>query len=1298
MKFLYFSILLSLICGCMPEDKDLKIEGALSSSSLQILKYADQATPKSESILYFTLTVSNPTGLPIESLRIVDDCPNGSTLTGASVDIGEFDNTNNSWNISSLDADETVSMIYGCELSDSLSRKTVPISMPVVNSESNINVEYSSQSQEIFNVIPLLADLVSSLNVTKEYALEGETVSYEIEILNNGPDYSKNVQTTFLCPNSSTYSSSSVPSLSNYNTSTGLWTIDTLEEDDTISLTVKCTVDSGATALAGSIDRPSSNSVDLSYLDDSLTSSTTITSQCATDLTGITSYSYIGDGLTAASAFEIRNAAQFLDIAQNGLDDLDKNFILCSNIDFSSVSEITAIGSSSSSPFSGVIEGNGYSFENYNLDGPLINYAQGASISNLTVSNSSLTCADGECSFLIGNVRGVSDVTSLSNITISASSSFSSAHRFSAPVIGYVNTSTVNLTNVTNNAPITINSYGIRADGAGYTSSIIGYANAVGLNLTNVTNNGNITSDAGYFGGIIGAAILALPSSFDTVTNNGDLECTSTIATLHYMGGIAAILKANNGTGVVSLDNINNNGNLTTGGATPFHYVGGLFGTLGGLNDNDYIEINNSSVGAITIDNQSSVTQNYTAGVIAYFGKDSTNLDKSSISNTTSNATVIGGDYTGGFIGLMGRDTSISGSTSTGDVTGKNYTGGFVGAANLNSSISSSNYTGLNVSGGGVVGGFAGRLSYNTTINSTGSISNSHVVGPLNLTFTGGGGGFTGYLYNSGSITNSSVTLASFNNSYKDSIGGFVGYIYGYNLSGANAVIDNSHVYASSVVMSQEARNYIGGFIGRQESGGATISNNSTNLSILAFGEAGGFLGKSEGNLNDPSTFSTYSNNTSYGNITCSGAPCGGFVGSISQLGRIDSSVVSNPSGFLIGTGTGNRNLGGFVGNIKNDAKITNSSTDLSLDTVSTYSGGFASSLSGESDITDSSVNSDSITGHSVMGGFIARITCSSSTIDSNDECEIKRNYSIINTIAHHTPSDTTSYYSAGFIANLQTYNLDSQIVIEDNFTKVTNLYSNHWGGGFIGYLKVEGNTPSSTDGIYIRRNFVSSGTLSATSSVNPNSWGGFIATMEGGGSAFQGEIVIEDNYTKLTSMDTSLFNPGGHYEGLGGFIGYHETYAPASIQRNYTTVALLDGNESFRYSGGFVGLIDEPSAGYVNSTYQDNFSVNTSVSATSTDADFFIGYLNAGVAPTTSNNFYSSTSTCLKGDESTPCDAANGGTSSAVANFQDDNTNAPLSNWDFTNIWEARSGDYPALRCPASASASFCTAWDNNR
>ena len=115
------------------------------------------------------------------------------------------------------------------------------------------------------------------------------------------------------------------------------------------------------------------------------------------------------------------------------------------------------------------------------------------------------------------------------------------------------------------------------------------------------------------------------------------------------------------------------------------------------------------------------------------------------ISNSSSSATVSGGNHVGGLVGS--NDATITNSYSTGDVTGTEDVGGLVGSTS--GDISNSYSTG-NVSGTDKVGGLVG----NHTTGST--ISNSYATG--DVTGTSSVGGLTGVTLPYAVISNSYAT------------------------------------------------------------------------------------------------------------------------------------------------------------------------------------------------------------------------------------------------------------------------------------------------------------------------------------------------------------------------------------------------------------------------------------------------------------------------------------------------------------------------------------------------------------
>ena len=115
------------------------------------------------------------------------------------------------------------------------------------------------------------------------------------------------------------------------------------------------------------------------------------------------------------------------------------------------------------------------------------------------------------------------------------------------------------------------------------------------------------------------------------------------------------------------------------------------------------------------------------------------------ISNSSSSATVSGGNHVGGLVGS--NDATITNSYSTGDVTGTEDVGGLAGSTS--GDISNSYATG-NVSGTDKVGGLAGNHSTGSTI------SNSYATG--DVTGTSSVGGLTGVTLPYAVISNSYAT------------------------------------------------------------------------------------------------------------------------------------------------------------------------------------------------------------------------------------------------------------------------------------------------------------------------------------------------------------------------------------------------------------------------------------------------------------------------------------------------------------------------------------------------------------
>ena len=94
----------------------------------------------------------------------------------------------------------------------------------------------------------LAADLVTVKTLASGDATpdEGDVVTFEITVTNNGPDTATNVSLTDLLPPGLTATAGNgVASQGTYNPVTGLWTIGTVASGSTVTLTLEGTVDAG---------------------------------------------------------------------------------------------------------------------------------------------------------------------------------------------------------------------------------------------------------------------------------------------------------------------------------------------------------------------------------------------------------------------------------------------------------------------------------------------------------------------------------------------------------------------------------------------------------------------------------------------------------------------------------------------------------------------------------------------------------------------------------------------------------------------------------------------------------------------------------------------------------------------------------------------------------------------------------------------------------------------------------------------------------------------------------------------
>ena len=500
-------------------------------------------------------------------------------------------------------------------------------------------------------------------------------------------------------------------------------------------------------------------------------------------------------------------------------------------------------------------------------------------------------------------------------------------------------------------------------------------------------------------------------------------------------------------------------------------YTGALVGNNRG--DIDDVHIINSTING--------GSYQYIGGLAGY-------SYNATISNSSSSATVSGGNHVGGLVGSS--YATITNSYSTGDVTGTEDVGGLAGSTS--GDISNSYATG-NVSGTDKVGGLAGNHSTGSTI------SNSYATG--DVTGTSSVGGLTGVTlpyavisnsYATGTVTGTEyvgalaglyggVITNSFFNKETSGVSSALGSGSSYGVTGLTSsqfststpfvnagwseadwdfTVDGPHLVwenyepASSTIHISSAQEFIDKIAqnGADTEGKTYVLDNDIDFSTISnYVAKENFAGTIIGNghtiknlTSDQGLFASTAESSSISGltldnftITASGNNTGSLVGN--NRGDIDDVHVINSTI----NGGSYQNIGGLIGN-NQSGDISNSSADVTI----TGDGGMYGGLVGQvvnGTITNSS-SSGSISGNSAVGGLIGDFSSggSSSITNSYSTADVTGNTAVGGFIGYMSiggGSVADSYSSGNVNGNSSAENIGG-FVGDMNSGTLTNVYA----------------------------------------------------------------------------------------------------------------------------------------------------------------------------------------------------------------------------------------------------------------
>ena len=208
------------------------------AADIAITKTVDNATPALNSNVTFTITATNNGPNNATGVQVTDTLPAGLTFVSAAP-LGVYNSGTGVWNVGSManGANATLSIVAKVTT-------TAPVSNTATKTAEDQTDPVGTNNSASVTVTPVSADIAITKSVNNSTPTLNTNVIFTVTAHNNGPSTASGVRVTDLLPAGLVYVSSTVSGVTSYDSVTGFWTVGTLTNGSTATLTITATVTS----------------------------------------------------------------------------------------------------------------------------------------------------------------------------------------------------------------------------------------------------------------------------------------------------------------------------------------------------------------------------------------------------------------------------------------------------------------------------------------------------------------------------------------------------------------------------------------------------------------------------------------------------------------------------------------------------------------------------------------------------------------------------------------------------------------------------------------------------------------------------------------------------------------------------------------------------------------------------------------------------------------------------------------------------------------------------------------------
>ncbi len=250
---------------------------AVGGIDLEVAKSVDNLTPGLTDTITYTVTVTNTTNgtNDVTNLVISDALPGNLTYQTDTPSQGSYDDATGDWTVGTLLNGASANIT----ISATVDSGTSFTNTASVGSVDQIDLDNTNDSASVTATVGG-AELNLTKSVDDSTPNEGDTITYTVSITNNGSNDAGSVEVTDLLPSGVTYSSYTATT-GMYSSFTGIWTIGTVVDSTSETLTIDAVVDADAYGATITNSATISNSDQLDPVTSNNTPSTDIVVQSA---------------------------------------------------------------------------------------------------------------------------------------------------------------------------------------------------------------------------------------------------------------------------------------------------------------------------------------------------------------------------------------------------------------------------------------------------------------------------------------------------------------------------------------------------------------------------------------------------------------------------------------------------------------------------------------------------------------------------------------------------------------------------------------------------------------------------------------------------------------------------------------------------------------------------------------------------------------------------------------------------------------------------------------------------------